>query len=215
MTFNQPRRFLPGCNRLRRLPWPPIGILQDQKRHQRLTASTQQHLPIDERGSSTAPFSRRSSINKMQDPKDPKTRQYQVLRHLPKSRIQTCCRERWRRRSISAPATPLHKTTTPSSSPLPGFAQTPPFLQTDPHHLLLHLIHPTLAQTLLKSSMKTTTTSSVAPTSTSSAFNSRTGSLRVPTTTTRSKDLLNPSSSPLRSASRASGHLSPGFSMTH
>ncbi|GAA6234570.1 FH2 domain-containing protein 1-like [Lates japonicus] len=182
---------------------------------------------------STAPSSRRSSINKMQDPKDPKDQavsgtqasakeQNQDLQRKPSIRKpltkpkpqqeEKICRSTLRTLtqaaerggggggSISAPATPLHKTTTPSSSPLPGFARNTASSSFRRTHTTLappHSPH-TGSDSSHKSSMKTTTTSSVAPTSTSSAF-TRTGSLRVPTTTTRSKDLLNPSSSsPLR-----------------
>lgn len=103
--------------------------------------------------------------------------------------------------SVSAPVTPLHKGSTPSSSPLPGFARSTAsssFRWTN-STLVPPPPHSSHAgsDSSLKSSPKTTATASVLapPTGTSSPF-TRTSSMRV-STSSRSSDLLNPSSSSL------------------
>uniref|UniRef100_A0A3Q1EQ68 FH2 domain containing 1 n=1 Tax=Acanthochromis polyacanthus TaxID=80966 RepID=A0A3Q1EQ68_9TELE len=167
----------------------------------------------------TAPSSRRSSINKAPDPKDPKDQkvpgapvssrdQNQDLHRKPSVRkpvIKTkpapeekMCRSTLRALtqgggSLSAPATPLHKT----SSALPGFARntasssfrrTSTTLTTPPPPQLPHAASDSSA----KSSPKTSTSFT------------RTGSLRV--SSSKPSDLLMPSSSsPLRSI-RSSPH---------
>ncbi|XP_039996617.1 LOW QUALITY PROTEIN: FH2 domain-containing protein 1-like [Xiphias gladius] len=113
--------------------------------------------------------------------------------------------------SISAPATPLHKASTPSSSPLPGFARSTAsssFRWT--HTTLVPPGPPHSPHTGSDSSHK----SSPKPTS-SSPF-TRIGSLRV-STASRSSDLLNmSSSSPLRRSQsiRASPHSPVHDSLT-
>lgn len=106
--------------------------------------------------------------------------------------------------SVSAPVTPSHKAGTPSSSPLPGFARStasssfrrtltpltpPPPPPHSPHSGSI---------SSLKSSLKTSSSSSsAAPSGTISPF-TRTGSLRVSSTSTSSDLLKPPSSSALR-----------------
>ncbi|KAM7366582.1 hypothetical protein PAMP_016014 [Pampus punctatissimus] len=175
--------------------------------------------------SSTAPSSRRSSIHK--DPKDPKAqkplatqasaqeqnqdlqRKLSIRKPLTKPRPQheeKMCRSTLRALtqagegcgaggSLSAPATPLHKASTPSSSPLPGFARNTASSSFRRTHTTLtppapsHSAH-SGSELSPKFSPKTNT----------SAALTRTGSLRV-STTSKSTDLHNPpssSSSPLR-----------------
>eukprot|EP00064_Thunnus_orientalis_P015250 superscaffoldBa00002792_g15300 len=177
---------------------------------------------------STAPPSQRSIIHK--DPKDPKDqkvpgtqssareqnqeRKPSTQRPLMKPKPQPeekMCRSTLRALnqavegsggggSLSAPATPLHKATTPSSSLLPGFARSTASSSFRRTHTTLtppHSAH-TGSDSSPKSSPKTSS-SSVPPTSTSTPF-TRTGSLRV-STPSKSSDLHNlPSSasSPLR-----------------
>ncbi|KAI3376040.1 hypothetical protein L3Q82_016573 [Scortum barcoo] len=173
---------------------------------------------------STAPSSRRSSIHKTPEPKDSKEQkvsgtqasaqqQNQELQRKPfirkpiakpKPQEEKMCRSTLRALSqgggeggsVSAPATPLHKATTPSSSPLPSFARSTASSSFRRTHTTLappappHSPH-TSSDSIARSSPKTT--SSSAPPGTSLPF-TRTGSLRV-STTSRSSDLLNPSSS--------------------
>ncbi|XP_031696230.1 FH2 domain-containing protein 1-like [Anarrhichthys ocellatus] len=120
--------------------------------------------------------------------------------------------------SFSAPVTPSHKAGTPSSSPLPGFARstasssfrrtltplTPP--PPPPPH---HSPHSGSISSF-KSSLKTSS-SSAAPSGTISPF-TRTGSLRVSSTST-SSDLLKPSSS--SSALRSQSIRAPPRSPLH
>lgn len=105
--------------------------------------------------------------------------------------------------SISAPTTPLHKATTPSSSPLPGFARSTASSSFRRTHTTLappappHSAHS--GSDLSPKPSRKTSSSSNPSTGTSSPF-TRTGSLRVPTTS-KSSDLHNlPSSasSPMR-----------------
>lgn len=177
---------------------------------------------------STAPPSQRSIIHK--DPKDPKDqkvpgtqssareqnqeRKPSTQRPLMKPKPQPeekMCRSTLRALnqavegsggggSLSAPATPLHKATIPSSSLLPGFARSTASSSFRRTHTTLtppHSAH-TGSDSSPKSSPKTSS-SSVPPTSTSTPF-TRTGSLRV-STPSKSSDLHNPpssASSPLR-----------------
>ncbi|XP_035799162.1 FH2 domain-containing protein 1-like [Amphiprion ocellaris] len=166
----------------------------------------------------TAPSSRRSSINKAPDPKDPKDQkvpgapasgrdQNQDLQRKPSIRKpvtktkpvpeEKMCRSTLRALaqgggSLSAPATPLHKT----SSPLPGFARntaSSSFRQTST----------TLAPPPPQLPHATSDSSPKSSSKTSTSF-TRTGSLRV--SSSRPLDLLTPlSSSPLRSI-RSSPH---------
>ncbi|XP_022616854.1 FH2 domain-containing protein 1-like, partial [Seriola dumerili] len=174
---------------------------------------------------STAPSSRRSSIHK--DSKDQKISgpQNQDLQRKPSVRKpvtkpkpqpeEKMCRSTLRALaqagggsgggSISAPATPLHKAATPSSSPLPGFARSTASSSFRRTALPPHSPH-TGSDSSHKPSPKTTTTtsssSSVAPPGNSSPF-TRAGSVRV-STASRSSDLLNPSSSSSSSPLRRS-----------
>ncbi|XP_062301249.1 FH2 domain-containing protein 1-like [Scomber scombrus] len=96
--------------------------------------------------------------------------------------------------SLSAPATPLRKAITPSSSPLPGFARntaSSSFRRTLTP-AAPHSAH-SGSDSSPKTSSKTSSSSFVPPTGTSSPF-TRAGSLRV-STTTKSSDLHKPSSS--------------------
>ncbi|KAM9335895.1 uncharacterized protein ABDE67_020890 [Symphorus nematophorus] len=166
---------------------------------------------------STAPSSRRSSINKTPDPKDSKDQkvssvreQNQDLQRKPSIRKpltkpkpqpeEKMCRSTLRALtqgggggggggSVSAPATPLHKATTLSSSPLPNFARNTASSSFRRTHTSLAPPH----SSHTPSSPKTSSSSSVAPPSTSSPL-TKTGSFRV-SSTSRSSDLLHPSSS--------------------
>ncbi|XP_053199596.1 FH2 domain-containing protein 1-like [Scomber japonicus] len=99
--------------------------------------------------------------------------------------------------SVSAPATPLRKAITPSSSPLPGFARN---TASSSFRRTLTPATPHSAHSGSDSSPKTSSKTFVPPTGTSSPF-TRAGSLRV-TTTSKSSDVHNPpsssTSSPLR-----------------
>lgn len=110
------------------------------------------------------------------------------------------------RGSISAPATPLHKGTTHPSSPLPGFARSTASSSFRRTNTMLIPTGPPYSDSP-KSSPKKPTSSSVPPSSTSPPF-IRTGSLRA-STTSRSLDVLNPSSSLNRSQSIRVGANSP------
>ncbi|XP_073331640.1 uncharacterized protein [Pagrus major] len=108
--------------------------------------------------------------------------------------------------SISAPATPLHKATTPSSSALPSFARSTAsssFRRTNTTLAPPAPSHPPQTGSP-KSSPRTTTTSSPLI---------RTGSLRV-SSTSRSSDPLNPSSSS-SSLSRSQSIRAPPRSPLH
>nr|XP_046236950.1 FH2 domain-containing protein 1-like [Scatophagus argus] len=192
---------------------------------------------------STAPSSRRSSINKIPDHKDSKDQKVSgtqgsvreqshhlqkkpSIRKLPaKPKMQPeekMCRSTLRALaqggggggggSISAPATPLHKATTPSSS-LPSFARntaSSSFRRT--HTTLGPPAPPHSSRRVSDSSTKPstkTTSSSIAPPGTSSPL-TRTGSLRV-SAAARSSDLHKPSSSspPTRSQSIRAPPRSP------
>lgn len=186
---------------------------------------------------STAPSSRRSSIIKMPDPKDSKDQkvpgtqasvreQNQDLQRKPSIRKtlvkprpqpeEKMCRSTLRALtqggggggSISAPATPLHKATTPSSSALPSFARntaSSSFRRTRTTLAPPAPSHPPDTGSP-KSSLKTTTSSSSSPLT-------RTGSLRV-SSTSRSSDRLNPSSSS-SSLSRSQSIRAPPLSPLH
>lgn len=184
---------------------------------------------------STAPSSRRSSINKAPDPKDSKDQRVpgtqasareknQDLQRKPSVRKpltkpkpppeEKMCRSTLRALSqggggsVSAPVTPLHKAATPSSSPLPGFARSTASSSFRRTRTTLAPPAPsphTGSDSSPKSSPKTTSSFAMPFT--------RTGSLRVPATS-RSSDLLNPSSSsssssPLRSQSIRASTRSP------
>ncbi|AWO97251.1 putative FH2 domain-containing protein 1-like [Scophthalmus maximus] len=198
-----------------------------------LTVSDLNGTSVRRRGEerpSTAPSSRRSSVHKTHDPKVSGTRatareqQNQDLQRKPSIRKplakpkpqqeEKMCRSTLRALSqagggggcsVSAPTTPLHKATSPSS-PLPGFARSTAsssFRRTNAS--LVRTATPG-SDSAHKSSPKTTTTTSsfTGPPNASSPF-ARTGSLRVAAaSSSRSSDLLNPpstsssSSSPLR-----------------
>uniref|UniRef100_A0A8D3B065 FH2 domain-containing protein n=1 Tax=Scophthalmus maximus TaxID=52904 RepID=A0A8D3B065_SCOMX len=198
-----------------------------------LTVSDLNGTSVRRRGEerpSTAPSSRRSSVHKTHDPKVSGTRatareqQNQDLQRKPSIRKplakpkpqqeEKMCRSTLRALSqagggggcsVSAPTTPLHKATSPSS-PLPGFARSTAsssFRRTNAS--LVRTATPG-SDSAHKSSPKTTTTTSsfAGPPNASSPF-ARTGSLRVAAaSSSRSSDLLNPpstsssSSSPLR-----------------
>lgn len=176
---------------------------------------------------STAPSSRRSSINRTPDAKDSKDqkvsgpqasareqnhdlqRKPSIRKPLTKPKAQQeekMCRSTLRALtqgdggggSISAPATPLHKGSAPSSLPLPNFARSTASSSFRRSHTTLgppHSSH-TGSDSSPKSISKTTS-SSIAPPGTSSPL-TRTGSMRL-SATSRSSDLLYPSSSsPLR-----------------
>ncbi|XP_070786089.1 FH2 domain-containing protein 1-like [Enoplosus armatus] len=160
---------------------------------------------------STAPSSRRSSIHKTLDPKDSKDQkvsgtqasaqeQNQDLQRKPSIRKtltkpkpqpeEKMCRSTLRALSqaggggsVSAPATPLHKATTPSSSPIPSFARSTASSSFRRTHTTLappappHSPH-TGSDCSPKSSPKTTF-SSVAPPGSSSPLR-RSQSIRAP-----------------------------------
>ncbi|XP_034532931.1 FH2 domain-containing protein 1-like [Notolabrus celidotus] len=166
---------------------------------------------------STAPLSRRSSIHK--DSKAPGTQassreQNQDLQRKPSIRRtpakpkpqpeEKMCRSTLRALaqggggggggSVSAPATPMHKASTPSSSALPSFARNTAassFRRT--HTPLVPHTPPHPSNTGTDTSPKTGSLSTVTLPGTSSSF-TRTGSLRI-STSSRSSDLLNKSSS--------------------
>ncbi|XP_027143345.1 FH2 domain-containing protein 1 isoform X2 [Larimichthys crocea] len=184
---------------------------------------------------STAPSSRRSSINKTPDPKDSKDqkvsgtrtssreqnqdlqRKPSIRKPLTKPKLQPeekLCRSKLRAQtqggagggvggggSISAPATPLHKAPSSSSSPLPSFAQSTAsssFRRTN-----TNLTPPTPPPSPHAGSDSSPKTSSIAPPGTSSPL-TRTGSLRVSSTAstsssplTRSQSIRAPPRSPL------------------
>ncbi|TMS01940.1 FH2 domain-containing protein 1 [Larimichthys crocea] len=184
---------------------------------------------------STAPSSRRSSINKTPDPKDSKDqkvsgtrtssreqnqdlqRKPSIRKPLTKPKLQPeekLCRSKLRAQtqggagggvggggSISAPATPLHKTPSSSSSPLPSFARSTAsssFRRTN-----TNLTPPTPPPSPHAGSDSSPKTSSIAPPVTSSPL-TRTGSLRVSSTAstsssplTRSQSIRAPPRSPL------------------
>ncbi|XP_044040415.1 LOW QUALITY PROTEIN: FH2 domain-containing protein 1-like [Siniperca chuatsi] len=193
-----------------------------------LTISNLNSTPLRRGGErpSTAPSSRRSSIHKTPDPKDSKDqkvsgtqasareqnqdlqRKPSIRKPLPKPKPQPeekMCRSTLRALtqaggggSVSAPATPFHKATTPSSSPLPGFARSTASSSFRRTHTTLaapappHSPH-TGSDCSPKSSRKITS-SSASPTSISSAF-----TLTGVSAPSRSSDPLNPSScSPLK-----------------
>lgn len=171
---------------------------------------------------STAPSSRRSSINRIPDGNDSKgqkvpgpqasarqqnqdvQRKPSVRKPVTKPKLQPeekICRSTLRALSqgggggggsVSAPVTPSHKGSAPSSSPLPGFARSTASSSFRRTHTTLappHSPHP--------GSDPSPKSSSVAPPGTSSPL-ARTGSLRV-SAASRTSGLLSPaSSSPLR-----------------
>lgn len=180
---------------------------------------------------STAPSSRRSSINKTPDPKDSKDQKVSGTRASPREQNQEfqkrqniqkastkpkpqpeekMCRSTLRaltlagegtggRGSISAPATPLHRSTTTPSSPLPGFARSTASSSFRRTPTILTPPGPPHSDSFPKSSPKNTTSSTAPKPGTPTPF-IRAGSVRV-STTSRSSDVLNPSSSLKRSQS--------------
>ncbi|XP_072232050.1 uncharacterized protein [Leuresthes tenuis] len=180
----------------------------------------------------TAPSSRRSSNNRMPDSKEPKDqkvpgiqgsvqeqkqdwqRKPATRKALTKPKAQTeekMCLSKLRALnqgggggSISAPATPLHKAKIPST-PLPGFARSTASSSFRRTNTTLAPSH-SLSTGSPKSSPKDSSRST--PSATASSTFTRTGSLRV-TTSSKSPDLLNvPSPSPLRRSQsiRSSAH---------
>ncbi|XP_008287003.1 FH2 domain-containing protein 1-like [Stegastes partitus] len=167
----------------------------------------------------TAPSSRRSSVNKAPDPKESKDQrvsgtlaagreQYQDLQSRPSIRKppmkakpepeEKMCRSTLRALalgggSVSAPVTPLHKASTPTSSLLPGFARS---TASSSFRRTSTTLAPAATFRFPHAASNSSPKSSP-KTSTSSTF-TRTGSLRV--ASSRPLDLLTPSaSSPLRS----------------
>ncbi|XP_036967270.1 FH2 domain-containing protein 1-like [Acanthopagrus latus] len=186
---------------------------------------------------STAPSSRRSSIIKIPDSKDSKDqkvpgpqasvreqnrdlqRKLSIRKTLVKPKPQPeekMCRSTLRALtqggggggggggSISAPVTPLHKATTPSSSALPSFARSTASSSFRRTHTTLAPPAPSHPPDTGSPKSSTTTTSSPL---------TRTGSLRV-SSTSRSSDLLNPSSSS-SSLSRSQSIRAPPRSPLH
>ncbi|XP_070710477.1 FH2 domain-containing protein 1-like [Pempheris klunzingeri] len=157
---------------------------------------------------STAPSSRRSSVHKASDPKDPKDQkvsdareQNQDSQRKPSIRKplrkpkpppeEKMCRSTLRALtqgggSVSAPTTPLHKASAASSSsPLPSFARSTASSSFRRSHATLAPPHS--PHTGSDSSPKSSPKSPSSPLT-------RTGSLRVSATSSRSSDLLHPSS---------------------
>ncbi|KAK2899653.1 FH2 domain-containing protein 1-like [Channa argus] len=191
-----------------------------------LTSSSRNSGSLQRERPSTAPSSRRSSINKKLDPKELKNqrvsgtqasgqdqnqdlhRRLSVRKTLPKPKPQQeekMCRSTLRALSlagerggvvsggsVSAPATPLHKASTHSSSPLPGFARSTASSSFRWTHTLVtppgtpRSSHPSFD---VSPKSKTATSSSVPLTGPASHL-TRTSSLRV-STTRRSSDGLN------------------------
>lgn len=161
---------------------------------------------------STAPSSRRSSINKIPDPKDSKDqkvsssqasvreqnqdlqRKSSVRKPVTKPKIQPeekMCRSTLRALtqggggggSVSAPATPLHKATTAASSSLPSFARsTASSSFRRTHATLTAPAPPHSTHAGSPKSSQKTTTSTSTTLPSSASLFTRTGSLRVSAT---------------------------------
>ncbi|XP_074518343.1 uncharacterized protein LOC141784410 [Halichoeres trimaculatus] len=223
-----------GVPSLGKHPEKPSGAQQGSATPASLKVSNSTSRP------STAPSSQRSSIHKTTDPKDSKdNKQNQDLQRKPSIRKtpvkpkpqpeEKMCRSTLRALaqgggggaggSVSAPATPMHKSSASSSSTLPSFARntaSSSFRRTHTTLVPQAPPHPPYPGTDAspKSSPKTPSFSTVTLPGTSSPF-TRTGSLRISTTSPRPSDLPKSSSSTLtRSQSirmpRSSPHDSLG-----
>lgn len=209
-----------GVPSLGKHPEKPSGAQQGTVTPASLKVSNSTSIRQGER-TSTAALSQRSSLHRTTDPKDSKdNKQNQDLQRKPSIRKtpvkpkpqpeEKMCRSTLRALaqggggsggSVSAPATPMHKPSTSSSSTLPSFARNTASSSFRRTHTTLtpqaspHSTNPG-TDASPKSSPKTPSFSTVTLPGTSSPF-TRTGSLRISTTSSRPSDLPKSSSSML------------------